>query len=127
MKLFARTLTLLLLLSALAQAQGGKRMTIEDALAFRDVSAPQWSPDGRMIAFTVSEWNRKEDRRDSHIYVIPATGGELVRLTNGERGETQPRWSPDSTRIAFLANRDAPAAGATRSGSSPCAGARRRS
>ncbi|HEX8160965.1 MAG TPA: S9 family peptidase [Pyrinomonadaceae bacterium] len=113
MKKFTRALALLLLLSALAPAQGGKRMTIEDALALRDVIAPQWSPDGRMIAFTVSDWNRKDDRRDSHIYVIPAGGGEPVKLTNGERGESQPRWSPDSKRIAFLANRDAPQPGAT--------------
>ncbi|HYX42462.1 MAG TPA: LpqB family beta-propeller domain-containing protein, partial [Pyrinomonadaceae bacterium] len=93
---------------ALAWASEGKRLTVEDALAFVDVSAPQWSPDGKLIAFTVTEWNRKEDRRDTHIYLVAATGGEPVRLTNGERGETAPQWSPDGTRIAFLANRDAP-------------------
>lgn len=125
MKRSTRALALLLILSALAFAQGGKRMTIEDALAFRDVSAPQWSPDGKMIAFTVSEWNRKDDRRDSHVYVIPATGGEPIKLTNGERGESQPRWSPDSTRIAFLANRDTPQAGAAgATPSAPAAGGR---
>jgi dipeptidyl aminopeptidase/acylaminoacyl peptidase len=112
MKNFTRAVALLLSLSALAHAQGGKGMTIEDVLSIKDVGAPQWSPDGKWIAFTVLEWNRKEDRRDSHIYVIPSAGGGPVKLTNGERGETQPRWSPDSTRIAFLANRDTPQAGA---------------
>jgi dipeptidyl aminopeptidase/acylaminoacyl peptidase len=93
---------------ALALASEGKHLTIEDALAFVDVSAPQWSPDGKWIAFTGTEWNRKEDRRDTHIYLVAATGGEPIRLTNGERGESAPQWSPDGTRIAFLANRDAP-------------------
>ncbi|MGH9945210.1 MAG: prolyl oligopeptidase family serine peptidase, partial [Pyrinomonadaceae bacterium] len=85
-------------------------MTIEDALALLEVGgAPQWSPDGKWLAFTVSEWNRRDVRRDSHIYLAPSSGAARpLRLTNGERGETQPQWSPDSTRIAFLANRDAP-------------------
>ncbi|HJR06242.1 MAG TPA: S9 family peptidase [Pyrinomonadaceae bacterium] len=95
-----------------ARAQG-KRMTIEDALALQEVGAPQWSPDGRLIAFSVSEWNKKENRRDSHIYIIPAAGGASYKLTNGERGESAPQWSPDSTRIAFLANRSAPSAETT--------------
>ena len=73
----------------------------------KDVGAPQWSPDGKWIAFTVSEWNKKDDRRDSHIHLISASGGQPIKLTNGERGESSPQWSPDGTRIAFLANRDA--------------------
>src|SRR2546423_9039456 len=93
---------------ALAALGEGKRLTVEDALAFVEVSAPQWSPDGKLLAFTVTEWNRKEDRRDTHIYIVRAAGGEPVKLTNGERGETMPQWSPDGTRLAFLANRDAP-------------------
>jgi dipeptidyl aminopeptidase/acylaminoacyl peptidase len=116
-------LALLFVLCALALAQNNKPLTIEDVLSIKDVTAPQWSPDGKWIAFTVTEWNRKEDRRDSHIYVIAASGGAPVKLTNGERGETQPRWSPDSTRIAFLANRDTPQAGAS-AGATPAAGGR---
>ena len=113
-----RATTLILLVSvmiAIASAANEKKMTIEAALSIRDVGAPQWSPDGKWIAFTVSDWNKKEVRRDSHIHLISATGGQPIRLTNGERGESAPQWSPDGTRIAFLANRDAaqPAPGST--------------
>ncbi|MDT7602956.1 MAG: hypothetical protein QOF61_953, partial [Acidobacteriota bacterium] len=124
MKRITLILALLIAMCALAFAQGGKMMTIEDALAIRDVGAPQWSPDGKWIAFTVTEWNRKDDRRDSHIYVVSSAGGEPVKLTNGERGESQPRWSPDSMRIAFLANRDTPQAGAAATPGAPAAGGR---
>jgi dipeptidyl aminopeptidase/acylaminoacyl peptidase len=97
--------------AAIARQQ---KLTVENALALKVAGAPLWSPDGQNIAFTVSEWNRKENRRDSHIYIVPATGGVPTRLTNGERGETSPQWSPDGTRIAFLADRE-PATGATSS------------
>lgn len=116
-----RVTTLILLVSvmiAIASAANEKKMTIEAALSIRDVGAPQWSPDGKWIAFTVSDWNKKEVRRDSHIHLISATGGQPIRLTNGERGESAPQWSPDGTRIAFLANRDAaqPAPGGAQRG-----------
>jgi dipeptidyl aminopeptidase/acylaminoacyl peptidase len=104
-------LALLTLGAAAAHAQS-KKLTIEDALALQEVGAPQWSPDGKLIAFPVSEWNKKENRRDTHIHIIAAGGGASFKLTNGERGESAPQWSPDSRRIAFLANRDAPRADA---------------
>lgn len=110
-----RALILIFIVSVMipiASAAGDKKMTIEAALAIKDAGAPQWSPDGKWIAFTVSEWNKKEDRRDSHIYLISALGGQPVKLTNGERGESAPQWSPDGSRIAFLANRDAAQAAA---------------
>jgi dipeptidyl aminopeptidase/acylaminoacyl peptidase len=101
----------LALLAAIALA-ADKKMSIESALAMKDVGAPQWSPDGRWIAFTITEWNKKDNRRDSHIHIIPAGGGQIIKLTNGERGESAPQWSPDSSRIAFLANRETPQPGA---------------
>jgi hypothetical protein len=40
-----------------------KRMTIEDALAVKQIGAPQFSPDGKRIAYTISEWDKEENRR----------------------------------------------------------------
>jgi len=102
---------IVVLTAAVALAAGDKKLTIEDALAIKNVGGPQWSPDGKWLAFTISEWNRKENRRDTHIHIVSSGGGEVIKLTNGERGESSPQWSPDSRSIAFLANRDAQAAG----------------
>jgi len=99
-------LVFLLLVTALALAAGDRHMTIEDSLAVKAVGAPQFSPDGKTIAYTLSEWAREQDTRVSHIYLTSADGQRSVRLTNGEKGESSPRWSPDGRKIAFTANRD---------------------
>src|SRR5215471_4072658 len=83
-----------------------KKMTIEDALAIRQIGAPQFSPDGKRIAYTISEWDREENRRVSHIWLVSSDGGPTVKLTTGDKGETSPQWSPDGSNIAFLADRD---------------------
>jgi dipeptidyl aminopeptidase/acylaminoacyl peptidase len=103
MKLIACIPAVVLISLGFAADKG--KVTIENVLSLRNVAAPRWSPDGKWLAFTVSDWNKKENRRDTHIHIVPAAGGDAVRLTNGERGETEPRWSPDSKRIAFLASR----------------------
>jgi dipeptidyl aminopeptidase/acylaminoacyl peptidase len=116
MKRAANLALIILVLASIAIASTNKNFTIEELLAMKTVGSPSWSPDGRWIVFTVSEWNKKENRRDSHIYLISASGGDPVKLTNGERGESSPQWSPDGRSIAFLASRDSSAQGGQASG-----------
>jgi dipeptidyl aminopeptidase/acylaminoacyl peptidase len=61
-------------------------------------SGPQWSPDGKWIAFTAK---RKEDE-EPQIYLIAADGGEAVRLTTLAAGASALRWFPDSRNVAFV-------------------------
>ncbi|HKX29523.1 MAG TPA: S9 family peptidase [Blastocatellia bacterium] len=81
-------------------------MTVESSMAIKQVGAPQLSPDAKWIAYTISEWDRKENRRISHIWLVSTEGGRSVRLTNGDNGDSAPQWSPDGTRLAFLSDRD---------------------
>jgi Tol biopolymer transport system component len=56
---------------------------------------PSWSPDGKSIAFA----SRRSGR--THVYVMPADGGDARRLTSGAADDARPTWSPDGRRIAF--------------------------
>ena len=59
---------------------------------------PEWSPDGRWIAFTgySRAWNKNA------IYRIRPNGKGLTKVTDREGRETRASWSPDSKQIAFL-------------------------
>ncbi|WP_391203589.1 S9 family peptidase [Psychrobacillus sp. L4] len=61
------------------------------------VSSPQWSNDGRYIAFLS---NREEKNQ---VYILPASGGEAKKVTDLENGVSSFLWSPCGTKIWFSA------------------------
>ncbi len=61
--------------------------------------SPRWSPDGKWLAFT----SKRGEDKASQLYVMPADGGEPLKLTDLKEGPEEIAWSPDSTRIAFAA------------------------
>lgn len=67
----------------------------------RDVGGgPQWSPDGRQIAF-VGENKRSSTKRTS-IFVLDVTTGHVRQLTDHPGSDRTPRWSPDGKWVAFV-------------------------
>jgi dipeptidyl aminopeptidase/acylaminoacyl peptidase len=81
----------------LADVASGR--TLQLTRAKKSSSNPDWSPDGRWIAFTSS---RADDK--SQLFVIDPGGGEAVQLTKAETGVGGYAWSPDGKTIAFAAS-----------------------
>jgi dipeptidyl aminopeptidase/acylaminoacyl peptidase len=64
-----------------------------------DGTTPAWSPDGSLLAFTVSENGIRT------IYEANADGSVIHNLTNARAQDSDPAWSPDGQQIAFRSNR----------------------
>lgn len=74
----------------------GKRRALP-VLGGAPASSPDWSPDGKMIAFAAST------TADGlfQIFVMNADGSNPRKLTSLPSHATDPSWSPDAKRIAF--------------------------
>jgi Tol biopolymer transport system component len=64
--------------------------------ASADDASPEWSPDGRAIAFVESRFPAETH----YVWVAKAGGGQARLLGTGAAY----RWSPRSDRIAFIAD-----------------------
>jgi dipeptidyl aminopeptidase/acylaminoacyl peptidase len=84
----------------LANTDGGEAMQ----LTFADKSStnPQWSPDGRWLAFTSTRTNGK-----SNLFLLRLNGGEAEQITDVKTGVQNFAWSPDGRSFAFT-SMDAP-------------------
>ena len=65
--------------------------------AARRDHSPEWSPDGRRIAFV-----SRRGAADQVFVLDVATGGEALQLTSLQEGASSPAWSPDGKNVAFI-------------------------
>lgn len=70
------------------------------------VSDPQLSPDGKWVAYSVSEVDTAKDKRVSHLWMQSWDGKESLALTHGDEAASVPRWSPDGKYLSFVSSRD---------------------
>lgn len=87
-------------------------MVLDDLFRFHRVADPQVSPDGRHVAYVITDVLKDENRTNSDIWLVdtdPATGeatGAARQLTNSLQHDRHPRWSPDGKWLAFESMRD---------------------
>ncbi|HSQ29227.1 MAG TPA: S9 family peptidase, partial [Gemmatimonadaceae bacterium] len=67
----------------------------------RGENAPQWSPDGRSLAFLSSRGTGTDAK--TQLWILPMDGGEAYQLTTSRENVSGFEWSKDGSRIAFLA------------------------
>lgn len=90
---------------ALATNPNGRVPTIEDLLMVKSAGGAQISPDGRWVAYSVSETDMKQDAYVNHIWLVDTATGKGFQLTRGEKSAGGAQWSPDGEWLAFTSNR----------------------
>ncbi len=103
------SLLLFLASSVLGQEAGsskGRAFTPQDWYRLTTLSSPAMSPDGSMVAFTVTTVNEARNARHSEVWLVYTRGGEPIRLTSPGTESSNPRWSRDGTHLFFTSRRE---------------------
>src|SRR5437588_506220 len=82
-----------------------RALTFDDFIAMKAVGDPQLSPNGKWVAYTLTEYSLKDNRGTGRIWLAELGTGQTRRLTEGPGSDRQPRWSPDGTTLAFVSTR----------------------
>ena len=69
---------------------------VEATAGARRDHSPEWSPDGKRLAF-VSKHGPVDQ-----IFVLELPGSEPVQISSLPEGAAAPAWSPDGTHVAFV-------------------------
>jgi dipeptidyl aminopeptidase/acylaminoacyl peptidase len=98
------TISFTLALSAFAQSPTPSQkhpFTFEDMMALKRVGAPVPSPDGKWVVFDCEDVDLAANTKISHLWIVPASGGESRRLNPTPNHEERPRVSPDGKRLIW--------------------------
>ena len=115
--MFRRRLNCLPLLLVLAFAFSLAAQTarhpirLDDLTRLRNVGDPQISPDGQWVAYVVGTTDAKEDKSNSHIWMVNINGSNDRQITFSNESESSPRFSPDGKYLSFTSSRPGKARG----------------
>src|SRR6267378_4242894 len=97
-----KILTLSIGLTVSVFAQNAKHpFTFEDMMALKRVGAPVPSPNGKWVVFDCEDVDLAANTKTSHLWIVPATGGESRRLNSTPNHEERRRFSPDGKRLIW--------------------------
>jgi dipeptidyl aminopeptidase/acylaminoacyl peptidase len=85
-----------------AQPATKKPFTFEDMMSLKRIGGPAISPDGKWVLFAAVDVDLKENKRTSHLWVVPQAGGTARQLPPTPAGESGGRWSPDGKSYLYL-------------------------
>ncbi len=70
-------------------------------MKLKRVGAPVPSADGKWVVFDCEDVDLAANTKISHLWIVPASGGESRRLNPTPNHEERPRFSPDGKRLIW--------------------------
>src|SRR5437762_8859178 len=80
-----------------------RAITIDDYLALKSVGNPQLSPDGKWVAYTVTEQSLKDNRGIARIWLADGASGAVRQLTAAPGPDRHPRLAPGRRTLPLVA------------------------
>ncbi len=79
--------------------------TIDQLIELKRPGGVAISPDGKRVAFTVTETNWEENAYETEIFLADSSGGPPIQLTRAKKSSSAPAWTPDGRTLAFISDR----------------------
>src|SRR5438876_11018873 len=79
-----------------------RAITFDDFIALKSVSDPQLSPDGKWVAYTVTEYSLKDNRGTARVWLADVATGQTRRLSEGPGSDRHSRWYHAGATLEFV-------------------------
>jgi len=70
-------------------------------MKLKRLDGPQPSPNGKWVVFSATDVDLEANTKISHLWIVPASGGESKRLSETPNHEERPRFSSDGKRLIW--------------------------
>ena len=82
-----------------------RKLTIDDSFEIKSVGGADLSPDGKMVAYTVTTVSYEKNNSRTRIWMMPTRGGDPIAMTAEAISSSTPTFGDDGKKLYFVSAR----------------------